>query len=96
MLEHVYYIDTRHGAPGLFVPGADVEDYAEWLRNRYRTMRANEDGKEVYFGVAQRINQLIAWAKNGAVIHVIGPHATAAAQVIEEISNGLVQAEVLG
>lgn len=95
MLERVYYIDTRPGAPGPFVAPEEVLDYAAWLRDRYRAARMNEGGKEMFFGVAQRINQLIIWAKQGAMIHVIGPHATAAAQVIEELSGGLVQGAVL-
>lgn len=95
MLERIFYIDTRPGSPSLFAPGRDVTDYAQWLREQYRAQRVNAGGKDMYYGVAQRINQLIVSGKDGAVIHVIGPHARAAAQVIEELSNGLVQAEML-
>lgn len=95
MYDRIYYIDTRPGSPSLFAPAPDVEDYAQWLRGRYQAQRVNAGGKDMYYGVAQRINQLIVWGKDGAVIHVIGPHARAAAQVVEELSHGLVQAEVL-
>lgn len=90
MLELIYYIDTRPGAPGAFASPEGVDDYGQWLRDRYRAMQVQDGKHTMYYGVAQHINRLIVEAQTGAHLHAIGPHAEAAALVIQEVSCGTV------
>lgn len=95
MLERIYYIDTRPGAPGAFASPEEVDDYGQWLRDRYQAMQVQDGKHTMYYGVAQHINRLIVQARDGAQLHAIGPHAEAASEVIQEVSCGTVMPVLL-
>ncbi len=90
-----YYIDTRPGAPGLFAAPAQVEDYGAWLYQSYWAAKADDCGRTVYYGIAQKINEIALAVAKGAHVMVIGPHAEIAATVLRRLSNEAIMPEVL-
>jgi hypothetical protein len=92
-----HYIDTRPGAPGLFAAPAECGDYGSWLRELYDRGLALGTHEHLPVGVRQRVNALVFDAvSTGAALVAIGPHAAAAAAVVEEVSGGAVSVEVAG
>ncbi len=71
-------------------------EYVDWLENKYKTSYVQYGEKKVYFGVGQRINQVIYKAMHcDAQITVTGVFAKAAADTIKNISHGLIEPVVL-
>lgn len=81
------YLDTRPGAPGAFAPSAAVDDYAQWLRDRYRNCQQKDGSKRTFFGAGQRINQVLQAGKHETPIFAIGPYAGDAAAVLEAMAG---------
>jgi|GEM_PF-6079111 hypothetical protein len=93
-MDDLTLVDTRpvrrFGAP------AGIGDYAAWLEQRYRECQTLDSGKVIYFGVAQHINAMIHAAQTrGQRLAAYGPYAGAAAAVIERLSGGTVDVDVL-
>lgn len=93
-MDDLTLIDTRPGRR-FGVPDG-MADYAAWLDQRYRESQALDSGKVIYFGVAQHINAMIYAAQTrGQRLAAYGPHAGAAAAVIERLSGHTVDVDVL-
>lgn len=90
-----YYIDTRPNAPGMFAAPAEVQDYGAWLFEHYWAAQANDCGRPIYYGVAQKIHEIALAATKGAHVLVLGPHAESAAQVLRRLSDDAIQAQVV-
>ena len=102
MVNEAYYIDTRDGANGPFTPPPKVEDYAGWVRAQYAACQGQDGNKTAYFGLAQRVNALVAQARHAleqkepaVVVRIIGPHAEALRVYLDEVSGGVVTVEVV-
>lgn len=102
MDNEAYYIDTRDGANGLFTPPPKVADYAGWVRAQYKSCQGKDGNKIAYFGLAQRVNALVAQTRKlqedkapPLVVRVIGPHGPALRDYLAEVSGGLIEAEVV-
>ena len=91
-----YYIDTRPGAPGMFAAPPNVPDYGAWLYEAYWAAQADDCGRAIYYGVAQKIHEIALAATKGAHVLVLGPHAETAAQVLRRLSDEAINAEVIG
>lgn len=109
MLSDAIYIDTRPGQDSAFSPSESVEDYGAWLLERYNSSRIKQaSGKYYYFGLGQKINEIInrpalVLQKQIEGAHIVelkvmahGPYAGQAASVIEKLSLNTVVVEVLG
>ncbi|MDD2765988.1 MAG: hypothetical protein PHE83_18655 [Opitutaceae bacterium] len=93
-MDDLTLIDTRPGQR--FGAPAGAGDYAASLEQRYRECQALDSGKVIYFGVAQHINAMIHAAQTrGQRLVAYGPHAGAAAAVIEHLSGNTVDVDVL-
>lgn len=88
------YIDTNPGGRGLFSPSGEVNNYSDWLLERYKACQMQDGNKIAFFGVAQKMNQAINSGRNGHLVRCFGRYAGAAAKVIEDI--GGIEVEVLG
>ena len=98
-----YYIDTRPGADGPFTPPPATEDCAAWLRSQYAAGQQRGGGAVIYVGLAQRVNALVNQAKATARdrdarplrVRVIGPHGEAVRAFLAQMSDGVIDAELL-
>ena len=96
-MDELRIIDTRPARSGPFSPPDGIDDYARWLRTQYQRSQATAPGSNapVYYGTAQRVHQVMWQSKNGAVIWVMGPYARVALEVIEEVAQGPIAAEII-
>ena len=86
-MDDCFYIDTRPGQCSLFSPPAEVEDYKHWLMTRYRQSRVLYNEIVNYYGVAQKINQIIySLVHQQGKVFAFGTYAGAVASTIEAMA----------
>lgn len=92
-MDDVIYINTFINQRSMFSPAAGVNDYSQWLRQGY----ADSVGKAGIYshGIAQRVHAMVAQQKAfNIAIYCIGPHASAAATALQELTGGVLIVEV--
>lgn len=89
------YIDTRPGSLGAFAPAEKVEDYTSWLSMRIDAAHVKEGQQVQYYGVAQKVNQIVMAARCGAAVRAFGCYAGEVAKVIEGLVGAPFEVEVL-
>jgi len=92
-----HYIDTRPGRENVFSPPEQTDNYSAWLTARYNSSLGN--GTHHNYGVAQRVQSMInqqKQSKGKICVTTLGPHAEAAAKTLIEISDGLLNVDILG
>ena len=94
-LNDAHYIDTTPGS-GPFAPPKAVTDYTEWFMARYRNSQGKDGNRRFYFGMAQKVNQIVFAARQGGTdIFSQGPYAGAAAAVFEDMVGDGFEVRVL-
>ena len=89
------YIDTRPGSVGAFAPAEKVEDYAGWLSARIDEAHVKDGQQVMYYGVAQKVNQIVMAARHGVAVRAFGCYAGEAALMIEGLVGAPFEVEVL-
>lgn len=91
-MDDCIYIDTTPGRSGPFCPQGPVEDYAAWLMERYQSHQMKHGAKIIYYGLAQRLNRVIAASRTpGHQVMAFGPYAGAAATALESMGSNEVE-----
>lgn len=96
-LNNAFYINTTPGRADMFSPPDPVEDYRAWFVERYQKSLGKTPHDQ--YGIAQKVTSIMNQTKISKTkidIITLGPHAGAAAEALIEISNGLLQVDVIG
>jgi hypothetical protein len=92
------YINTAPGRACMFSPPDSLTDYRTWLIARHNITQGSGKETGYCYGIAQKINSIMykqSQSKTPLEIYTHGPHATAAAEALTEISHGLLQIDVI-